>query len=50
MFDENTRNTGVMVEDVLLDLVNEEVKTVRAEKYAERMRIEAERPDETPKI
>ena len=45
---ENTRQTGVMDEDILMDLINEEVKSVRAERYAEQMRIDAERSDEKP--
>jgi hypothetical protein len=47
-FDENTRQTGVMDDDALMELVNEEVKAVRAERYDERMRIEAERADDAP--
>jgi PHD/YefM family antitoxin component YafN of YafNO toxin-antitoxin module len=46
-FDENTKRTGVMDEDVLMDLVTEEVKVVRAERYAEQMRNESEQTDGT---
>ena len=48
LLDENTKRTGVMDDDLLMDLINEEVKTVRAESYAEQRRIDAKQPDLEP--